>query len=217
MENAATPTVPANGSPTVTPVATPAVEPEKVTLTKAEYDQLSKDASRAASSQRKAMLYDRITGGKAGGNFRMPAPAAPAPTAEEAASAAAEEDRKAERGLMALALDPKYREVLDNDATLRDMLTKNPLAVLPILAPDALDAEDAISLVTEALGKRVKSATTPAKPPATAPAPSSVPPAGGVNPQNAPANDDYEAARKIPKTESAIATMIAVKMKGGKQ
>ena len=223
MSEAATPAVPNNGTPTVVPAATPAnSQPEKVTLDKAAHDQLVKDAARASEAQSRADRYEGIlkkNGLIGGGHFKPAAPVTP-PSPEDRAAQAAEEDRKAERGLIALALDPVYREVLDKDPTLRDLLTKNPLAILPVLAPDALDADDAVSLVREALNKR-KPATPPANPPANPPAPSTpptpqTPPPGGVNPPSSSVpNEEYEAARKNPNTETAIAGMIKAKTKAG--
>jgi len=216
-EQAATPAEQINGTPPVAPTATPAapavIPPpapvsESVTLTKEVHDQLARDAARAASNQRKADLYDRTVGSKGNSHFKPAAPVAP-PTPDEQAAAGAAEDRKAEQGLMRLALDPAYREVLDNDVTLRDLLTKNPLAILPVFAPDALDAEDAVSLVKEALDKR----RTPATPPAPATPPPVAPPAGGVNPSDQAVNEAYEEARKVPNTENALAGMIGAKLK----
>jgi hypothetical protein len=219
MSDAATPAVPNNGTPPVAPAATPAATatatPEMVTLTKEAHDQLARDAARASGNQRKADLYDRTVGSKGNSHFKPQAPATP-PTQEEQAAAAADEDRKAEQGLTRLALDPAYRAVFDADPTLRDLFTKNPLAVLPVLAPDALDAVDAINLVKDALDKR-----KPTTPPATAtpatPATPAIPPAGGVNPSDQPVNAEVEAARKLPNTESAIAGMVAAKIKAGKK
>jgi len=221
MSDAATPAVPENGGiPPAAPAATPAsgdnnpaAQPEKVTLTKEEHDQLLRDQARASANQRKADLYDRLYGGKGNAHFKQSKPATP-PSDEEAAATAAAEDRKAERGLMALALDPQFRPVFDNDPTLRDLITKNPLAILPVLAPEALDADDAISLVKEALSKRKPSAPTPpANPPATPPETPPTPPTGGVNPPGKDMDDDYEAARKNPNLENAIAGMVKIKGK----
>ena len=157
MNEAATPAATNDGTPPVTPAATPAAtQPEQVTLSKEAHDQLVRDAARASTAQSDADRYKNVlkkNGLLGGGHFKPAAPATP-PTPEESQAAGAEEDRKAERGLISLALDPIYREVLDKDPTLRELLTKNPLAVLPILAPDALDADDAVSLVKDALTKR---------------------------------------------------------------
>lgn len=217
MSEAATPAVPANGEqPSPAPAATPAVSApeESVTLDKKAHDQLIRDAARASEAQSRADRYEGIlkkNGLLGGSHFKPRTPATP-PSAEEQQAAAAEEDRKAERGLMALALDPAFRDVLDADPTLRQMITTNPLAVLPLLAPDALDADDAIGLVKEALGKRKPAPAAPATPPATPPAPATppTPPAGGVNPPSKDVDEEYEAARKLPNTESAIAGMIKI-------
>jgi hypothetical protein len=177
-----------------------------VTLSKEEYDKIARDAARARANQSKADRYDAIARG--GAHFKTPAPAEP-PTQEELDARAAAEDRKASAGLMQVAADPAFRAALDADPTLRDMLLKNPLAVLPMLAPEALDADDAIALVKEALVARTPKPPTPATPPATPP----TPPAGGVNPDSTQVDAEYEAARKIPNTESAIANMVKVGIK----
>lgn len=217
MSDAATPAATPTEAPVV-PAATPASNAaETVTLTKEQHDQLARDAARAASNQRKADLYDRVVGKNGNGHFRAPAPAPATPPADDGKGEdwAAAEDRKAERGLLSLAVDPSLREVLDADPTLREMITKNPLAVLPILAPDALDAEDAVNLVKGALESRKKPSTPPATPPAT-PATPPAPPAGGVNPQNKEVDEAVERARKNPNTENAIAGMIKARASGMK-
>ena len=220
MGEAATPAVPVGGTPPAAPAATPApVAAEKVTLPKEEHDQLVRDAARAGEAQSRADRYENLLkkngliGGS--GHFQPATPATP-PTPEERQAAAADEDRKAEKGLLGLALDPVYREVLDKDPTLRDLLTKSPLAILPILAPDALDADDAVALVREALNKRKPAPVLPATPPAT---PLAVPPVGGVNPPDKPVNEAVEMARKIPNTERAVAGMIGARLRelGGKK
>jgi len=216
MSTEATPVVPPVGTPPAAPTATPSnAQPETVTLDKQAHDQLVKDAARASTAQSEADRYKNVlkkNGLIGGGHFKPAEPATP-PTLEERQAAGAAEDQKAERGLLALALDPAFREVLDADHTLRDLITKNPLAVLPILAPDALDADDALALVREALDKRKPAATpaipaTPATPPVT-----STPPVGGINPKDQPVDENYEAARKIPNTEHALAGMINAKIR----
>lgn len=225
MLNEATPVVQPDGTPPVAPTVTPSGNPETVTLTKEEADQLRRDAARAGASQSKADRYDRLVGqGKISGHFKPSIPATP-PSKEEQEETAAAEDRKAEKGLMGLALDPAYREVLDADPTLRSLLTTNPLSILPTYAPDALDAEDAVALVKEKLSAKATEIKAKATPPATPPVtvtpviPPATPPAGGVNPPGATTPDaDYEAARKLPNTEHAIAGMVkqGLKKLGGK-
>ena len=202
MTEVAPPAAQPDGTPPVVPAAPPTVNPATVTLTKEEHDRL---VGRATGNQRKADLYDRTVGSK-GNHFKPQAPVTP-PTPDEQRDAAEAEDRKAEKGLMGLALDPAYRQVLDSDPTLRDLLTKNPLAVLPVLAPDALDAVDAVALVKEVLEKR----KTPATPPAPV-TPPPAPPAGAINPSDTAVNEAYEAARKVPNTENALAGMIGAKL-----
>jgi hypothetical protein len=224
MSDAATPAEQNGGTPPAAPAATPAnQQPETVTLSKEEHDRLARDAARARSNQSKADRYDRIVG-KGGTHFAPQAPATP-PSEEERAERAAEEDRKAERGILSLAGEAKYRAVFDADPTLHEMFRRNPLAVLPILAPDALDAEDAMSLITEKLDERLAN-IKPNNP--TPPADDKagegkdkkpeVPPAGGVNTQEELPNEEYEAAKKLPGTEQAVAGMIKANLKrmGGK-
>jgi len=248
MTDAATPTEQnQGGTPPATQVATPAnaeqgnVPAEKpaetppeggevtnITLTKEEHEKLQRDASRSRSNQSKADRYDRLIS-KGGGHFKTQDPETP-PSEDEKAEAAVAEDRKAERGLLAIAADPAYRKALDADPTLRDLLTKNPLSVLPMLAPDALDAEDAIALVKDKLAEKVEAidkATPPPKPnevPAddknnTPGNQAAVPPTGGVNPLGSTTPDmEYDSARKNPNIESAISGMVKVGLKrqGGK-
>ncbi len=210
-----TPATPVAPAAPATPVVTPPAPAVVITLSKDEHDKLQRDASRAAANQRKADLYDR-TYGKGTSHFQPTAPATP-PSKEEMEARASEEDRKAERGLLALAADPAFREVFDADPTLRNLITQNPLAVLPIYAADALDAEDALTLVRDALNKLKKPVTPPANPPAT-PATPPAPPAGGVNPPgDQETNEAYEAAKKNPNTENALAGMIGAKIRGGKK
>lgn len=217
-DNGATPAAPASGTPPAQPAATPpAAQGETVTLTKAEAEQLRKDAARASANQSDA---DRWRAAQKRGHFRAPAAPVTPPTAEEKAAQAADEDRKAERGLMALALDPSLRTLLDSDPTLRDMLTKNPLAVLPIYAPDAFDAEDAVGLVKNALTERatkIAPAAPATPPPANQPSTPSAPPTGGVNPPSKEVNEEVEKARKEPNTERAVAGMIGAKIRAGKK
>ncbi len=203
-------------TPPTPPAATPAKEePEKVTLDKEVHDQLVKDAARASSAQSTADRYKNVLKKHglfgSSGHFKSAPPATP-PSPEEVQAAGAEEDQKAKNGLIALALDPAHRQVLDADPTLRDMLTKNPLSVLPILAPDALDAEDAIGLVKEAFVKK-QADIPPENPPKTPETPPETPAPGAVNPQDTPVNEEAEAARKLPKIENAIAGMVKAKLK----
>lgn len=232
MSDAATPAVenkepntPTPTPATPAPAAPAAAADEGLTLTfktKEEKEQFERDAARARSNQSKADRYDRIVGKNGGGHFspQSQAPVTP-PSQEELAEKAKAEDTKAERGLMKLASDPKYRQLLDSDPTLRTMLTDNPLALLPSLAPDAIDAEDAIALVVEALDKRagaIKPVTPPAddkKPETPAPA---TPPAGGVNVQTDLPNEAAKEALKNTNTEHAVAGSVRERLKsmGGK-
>lgn len=211
MSDTATPVAP--GETPAAPATPAATTPETVTLSKEQHDQLARDAARAASNQRKADLYDKTVGKSNAGHFRPAAPVTP-PSKEEMETRAAEEDRKAERGLLALAADPSLREVFDADPTLRNLITSNPLAVLPIYANDALDADDAVSLVKEALTKLKKPVTPPAT---TTPPTPPAPPSGAINPPGGQQTDEaYEAAKKNPNLEHAIAGMIRTKV-GGKK
>lgn len=200
------------------PAATPpAPTVDTVSLSKEEHAQLVRNAARAAEAQSRADRLEKMLSKR--GNHFNGQPAPQQPVQEDLDSKAAAEDYKAERALLALAADPVFRDVLDADPTLRDILVKNPLAVLPILAPDALDAEDAINLVKESLSKRKPAPKeTPATPPAPAPVIPPAPPAGGVNPQDKPTDAEYESAKSHKNTENAIAGMVKAgmrRMKGG--
>lgn len=199
------------------------VKPETVTLTKEELAEKERLIAVGQGAQKELGRYQRVFGkiGDKGGHFK---PAAKAATEDGAATPPAEdqgaiEDRKAERMLLGIAADPEYRAVLDADPTLRDLFARNPLGVLPLLAPDALDAEDAKELVKEKLDARLeaikKASTENPAPVATTEKKDEAPNAGGVN--TSPANQDaeYESARKVDNTEQAIAGMVKVKMKRG--
>src|SRR3990167_391859 len=118
MSEAATPAANNSGTPPTSPAATPAAaQPETVTLDKKAHDQLVTDAARASEAQSRADRYENIlkkNGLLGGGHFKSATPVTP-PTPEERQAQATEEDQKAERGLIALALDPAYREVLDKE------------------------------------------------------------------------------------------------------
>lgn len=217
MENAATPAVQPDGTPAVAPAAAPAApNADMVQVSKEKLDQLERDAARAATAQReadaarrKAALYDRTMGKSHASPFsRQPAPAV-APTEEEMREQASREDAKAERLIMRLAAEPKYRALLDADPTLRDLMVNNPLAVLPALAPDAIDAEDALALVTEKLDARLTTISSPA-PAAPAPAPETAP---AVNETAKKSVDERVAeAQKAPHLRDAIAGTIAARL-----
>lgn len=217
MTDAATPAVEEVKTPP--PAATPAPVSqgsETVTLTKEEHERLQRDAARAASAQSRADRLERSRerNGQHFGAAKQAPP--PAPSKEQEEERGHEEDVKAERGLVRLAVDPKYREILDSDPTLRDMITRNPLSLLPIYANDAFDAEDAIGLVREELDKRLASMKPATNPTPTTPAPASdvkTPPPGGVNADTRNLDAEYEEARKHPSTERAIAGMINLGMK----
>lgn len=212
MSEEVTPVVPQ--APAATP-PTPTVE--TVSLSKEEHAQLVRNAARAAEAQSRADRLEKMLSKRSGTHFNNQAQATP-PSQEDLDAKASAEDYKAERALMALAADPAYRDILDADPTLRDLLIKNPLAVLPMMAADALDAEDAINLVKENLGRRKPAAAAPATPPAPAPVELPVPPTGGVNPQDRPTDAEYESAKANKNVENAIAGMVKVgmkRMKGG--
>lgn len=196
--------------PAVTPEK-PAVEGDSVTLSKAEVDQLRRDAARASEAQTRADRLEKAQK-RSKAHFdssRTPTP----PSVEEVEAQGAAEDAKAERGLMRLASNPEYRDVLDNDPTLRDLLTTNPLALLPVYASDALDAEDAIDMVKEALlARKAKLAPTP-KAEDKKEEKKETPPVGGVNTPAPQVNSEaYESAKKNPNTESALAGMFKAKL-----
>jgi hypothetical protein len=186
-----------------------------VQVSKEKLDQLERDAARAATAQReadaarrKAALYDRTMGkGLASPFSRQAAPVA-APTEDEQREQASREDAKAERLIMRLAAEPKYRALLDSDPTLRDLMVNNPLAVLPTLAPDAIDAEDALALVTEKLDARLTTINAPAP---AAPAPATVP-APAVNTPSKSVEERVVEAQKAPHLRDAIAGSLAARL-----
>lgn len=199
-----TPATPANATP----------GSETVTISKEVHDQLQRDAARAAAAQSK---LDSLRGAskRNGGNFNATKKAAPAtPPEDESDDNGIEEDVKAERGLLQIAVDPRYREVLDADPTLRELFIRNPLGVLPIMAKDAFDAEDALSLVKDELEKRLANLKKPTSPqPKEEPKAPDSPAAGAINPSDVEINAEYEAAKKISGTEQAIAGMIKANLK----
>lgn len=222
-ENKQTP--PASPAPAATANNSSSNQGQTVTLTKEEHDKLQKDLQTArdlqAQADKRAARLEKAFGRKDKHFTPESLAPKPEPTKEELESRAVEEDRKAERGLLQIAIDPKYREALDADPTLRNLLTSNPLGVLPILAPDALDAEDAIELVTEQLDKRVADIAAKKNPPADdkTKTPPATPPAGAVNTTDKQVDEEYEAAKKIPNTEGAVASMVKIGLRklGGKK
>jgi hypothetical protein len=61
---------------------------------------------------------------------------------------------EAERGVMREVINNSdYRDVLDNDSTLNDILARNPLALID----EYIDAEDAVEQITGKLDERVES------------------------------------------------------------
>jgi hypothetical protein len=216
---------PAGG--TTPTVDTPTPAQESVTLSKEDHAKLVADAAeleraraQQASADREAARLKRILDGRGSeskGRFNKPAPKA-TPSPEDEDAYVAEQERKAERYLVSIALDPKYRDLLDSDGTLRDLLTRNPLGALPILANDAVDAEDANELVRAELDKRLASfqAGKPAAPtqePEKKVETPQTPPAGGVNTSSDQVDSAKEEARKNPNTERALAGMIAAGLK----
>jgi hypothetical protein len=170
------PAAPAVSAPAtdVTPPAPAPVVDETVTVKKSDWD---RHLSRQSFLDKKeATLTKREQALARGEVFSFKQPVAPTQNDAQPPAGGQEEfsvvqDRKAERGLIALALQPEYRDVLDADPTFRDMLTKAPLSVLPLYAPDSVDAEDAVQQITELLNDRkAKLAPAPA-----APAPEPVP------------------------------------------
>jgi hypothetical protein len=98
--------------------------------------------------------------------------------------------------------------LLDSDPTLRDLMVNNPLAVLPTLAPDAIDAEDALALVTEKLDARLTTINAPAP---AAPAPATVP-APAVNTPSKSVEERVVEAQKAPHLRDAIAGSLAARL-----
>lgn len=200
----------------VTPVAATVV-PAFVPLTKEETDKLTKERDDARILQgqadaRAARLQAALTG-KGGSRFVAPGAAPAAPTEQEKLDYAVEEDRKAVQGLQRLALDPAYRAALDADPTLRGLFQNNPLAVLPLLAPAAYDAEDAVTLVKQALAEKAGKVTATVVTPPVEVKPVVVVP-GAIAPVSAEVLDEqYESAKKLPNIESALHSMIGIGLK----
>jgi len=195
---------------------------EVVTLTKEEHDTLVKKAEevetaknlQAQADKKTARLEKILKGNKLSFTKKSTEVASKEEPNSEVGSNEQDilEDRKAESGLISIAIDPKYREILDNDPTLRDLFTKNPLAVLPILAPEALDAEDAIELVKDKLDEKLISIKSKKEEIITSEKKEDkpTPPEGGLNVASEEVDVKYEEAKKNPNTESALAGMIKV-------
>jgi len=197
--------------------ATPETPPATVTLSKEDHDRLLSDKARsdarATEAQRRGdRLEQAPRTGQGQGRFNPPSPATPPPANGDVEAVAAEQAEIVRQGLMVIAIDPEFRELLDSDSTLRSMLTANPLGLLPMLAKDAVDADDAIALVKENLASRKAalktSTTTPTPQPVTPPTPASP----GVNIASVDKDEAYEKARSNPHTEQALAGMIKAKM-----
>lgn len=58
-----------------------------------------------------------------------------------------------ERGITHLLRDEKYKDLLNQDETLSEILQSNPLA---LLTEDPIDAQDALAKITEVLDKKVE-------------------------------------------------------------
>lgn len=204
----------------ITPKEGAATEaPVFVPPTKEEWDKAKKDIVDARILQGQAdaradRLHRALTGtGKGGSNFVAPGAAPVALTEQEKQDYAAAEDRKAAQGLQRLALDPAFREALDADPTLRGLFTDNPLAVLPLLAPAAFDAEDAVTLVKQALTERATKLKTTVIAPKVEEQPVVVAVPVVVANSTPVLDAEYEEARKRPNIESALVGMIGTGLK----
>ena len=211
----------------VTKVAPPAITDNKdvITLTKSEHEALIAKGAEVetarnlqAQADKKSARLEKLLNRGGVHSFAKNTTTPPEDNGGDADEKGIVEDRKAEKGLVAIAMNPKYREIFDADSTLRNLLSTNPLGVLPLLAPDALDAEDALELVTEKLDALLAKSKPPVVAPPVVTPPT--PPVGAANPSNVELDSKYEEAKKIPNTENALANMIKVgmsKMKmGGK-
>lgn len=203
MSEAATPAVPE------TP-ATPEAQPEVVTLTKEQYDEIATQAARAKESQSRAdKLAQDLKRLREGGRGTFAQPAATPPETEAPGQ---DEIAKAERGILRLAVDPELREVLDADSTLRDLITTNPTALIPLYAKDALGAEDAVEIIKDKLLSRKSPPKAPEAPAPVAPAP----PSGGVNTPDRSMEDAMSRAKSIQDPGRMAEAMIAAKLGLGK-
>lgn len=171
------PTPPAgDGSGAATPA--PDAADETVTVKKSEFETLKARQSTADSKASRMEKLLRRNGIDPESGKKSSTPAATStPSAGDGSGDGADEDVKASQGIMRLAMKPEYREVLDADPTLRTMFERNPLAVLPLFANDALDAEDALGLIEEELKTRATKIAEKktATPPTPAPAPTTTP------------------------------------------
>jgi len=127
-------------------------------------------------------------------------------------SSAEEEIEKAnaEKGIFALlAGDQSYRELLEKDVTLKDILIKNPLSLIS----EYIDSEDAVDQVKSYLDNRLQTikGNTPPAPPAGTPPAGGEPPKPGTPPKGGDSGMKYSADQirnmspdqwaKIPKEE----------------
>lgn len=205
-------------APATAPADTPATAVETVTLPKADVERLKAQTSTAdakVARYEKVLKLNGIDPAIGAFHVKPPKPAdapATAPATDEAFSA---EATKAKDGLLGLALNPVYRDVLDANPDLKSILVQNPLALLPIYAKDALDGEDAVTLVEDELKRRLGTMKpAPTTPPATTTDTPPVPPKVPVNVLSAEKQDSYKELEK----KGDVAGMIAMRMNpGGKK
>lgn len=221
MSDKDTPATPAETP--VVPAATPGkeadgapVNEETVSLKKADYERMQ--ARQSEADKRKAELdrkereiarRERMLKKAAGDTTDTPD--------DVATQAAKDEDAKAERMLLRLGANPKYRAAIDADPTFRDMLLNNPLSLLPTYAKDAFDAEDAVSLIEDELSKRLEKVEKKEDAPQADPKDEKkedkktpeVPPKGGVNLSPPEGDATYDKTLK----EGSVADAIAYRMR----
>ncbi len=173
-------------SPAATVVTPPAEsKDEMVTVKKSDFEAMKGRQSVLDIRENRLKKRESKLGSGQSLSFKQPvAPKSVSRASDDDDEAASQEDRKAERGLINLALKVEYREVLDANPVLRDMLTKNPLSALPIYAADAVDADDAVELMEEKLSEMKNQLRPPVAPAETKPVekkPEETPPVGGEN------------------------------------
>lgn len=142
-------------------------EDETVTLSKADHEKLQgdlkqardlqsqSDKARRAAERKARILESRAKGGAENGDGQT---ADPAPVDLEYTDTEKQQIMgQAEKGVLQLLVgNDQYREVLNNDPTLKDIISKNPLALIT----EYIDAEDAVEQIKEMLDGRVASSDT---------------------------------------------------------
>jgi len=136
---------------------------EEITLKKSEHDQLTAKAERAERAEALQAQADkraqrtRSDLRKARAKLRVAGPKSSDTDAGDSTDLAdveqAQMETDATKGIMQLGFDPKYQTLMQKDATLREILSDNPLA---LVKGEVMDAEEAIDQVRDNLDERVE-------------------------------------------------------------